>query len=289
MESLYRSSNEAQVALCRSVLSSGLNAAPRGLNTKELLGASFVIAHPRNRLTTIPGRRWNASLAVAELAWNLRGEQAVDPLAFYVPRWREFADEDGRLRGSCYGASIFCPDSGAPSQWEQVRTLIQNDPESRRAVISLRRERDVSAPTNDLSCTNTIQFIVREGKLHAFVNMRSNDVIWGVPYDIFLFSTLQEMMAVELGLALGKYYHYAASLHVYERHFELATIMSRVDTSQLDDGEMPAIQSTGSLLKLAENESNIRAGNVRLSDLRAETSYESVCLELLGRSPALAA
>jgi thymidylate synthase len=289
MESLYRSSNEAQVALCRSVLSSGLNAAPRGLNTKEVLGASFVITHPRNRLTTIPGRKWNASLAVAELAWNLRGEQAVDPLAFYVPRWREFADEDGRLRGSCYGASIFCATSGSSSQWEQVRTLLQNDPDSRRAVISLRRESDVSASTKDLSCTNTVQFIARRGRLHAFINMRSNDAIWGVPYDIFLFSTFHEMMALQLGLDLGDYHHYAASLHIYERHFKLATMIADVETARLDDGKMPAIQSVQSLFELAKTETAIRSGKVRASELHARTPYEKICLELLGKSSALAA
>jgi len=283
----FSSSNHVQLALCCSLMKHGLDAKPRGLATKELLGASFVITQPRNRLTTIPGRGWNASLAVAELAWNLRAEQSVEPLAFYVPRWRAFADEHGQLRGSCYGASIFQQTSQAPSQWQQVRALLRDDPQSRRAVLSLRRERDVSAPTNDLSCTNTIQFIAREGRLHAFVNMRSNDVIWGVPYDVFLFSTLQELMALELHLDLGHYHHYASSMHVYQRHFKLAKSIAESDVSKLDHGNMPAIESVESAIRFANMEAGIRAG--KSFDCSVKTHYEKKCLELLKLSPALAA
>jgi thymidylate synthase len=63
-----------------------------------------------------------------------------------------------------------------------------------------------------------MQFILRRGLLDAIVVMRSNDVIWGLPYDMFLFTFLQEMMAVELGVDVGRYHHFAASLHLYEKH-----------------------------------------------------------------------
>jgi thymidylate synthase len=119
--------------------------------------------------------------------------------------------------------------------------------------------------------------------------MRSNDAIWGVPYDIFLFSTFHEMMALQLGLDLGDYHHYAASLHIYERHFKLATMIADVETARLDDGKMPAIQSVQSLFELAKTETAIRSGKVRASELHARTPYEKICLELLGKSSALAA
>jgi thymidylate synthase len=47
-------------------------------------------------------------------------------------------------------------------------------------------------------------------------------VVWGLPYDVFLFTMLQEMLAVTLGLDLGVYVHVAGSLHLYERHVSLA-------------------------------------------------------------------
>ncbi|MCX7513446.1 thymidylate synthase [Frateuria sp. STR12] len=279
------SSSRVQIELCRAVMTQGVEVDPRGLLTRELLGVSFVVTDPRQRLTIIPGRRWSASLAIAELAWNLRGERSVEPLAFYAPKWRDFADE-GQIRGSCYGATIFGQDVES-SQWENVKALLRREPTTRRAVLSLRREKDVSAPTSDLSCTNTIQFIAREGALHAFVNMRSNDVIWGVPYDVFLFTTLQELMAVELGLRLGNYYHYAASMHIYERHFEMARKISRLDPLALVEEKMPPIQDAKSLLRLAEAERVWRRGG---SWSEGEiTDFEAYSLRLLARNPRLAA
>jgi len=280
------SSNLVQVELCRAILARGTEVNPRGLLTRELLGVSFVIENPRNRLTSIPGRKWSPSLAIAELAWNLRAERSVEPLAFYAPKWRSFADDSGIVRGSCYGASIFGP-SHKSSQWSSVAELLRREISTRRAVLSLRAERDVSAPTNDMSCTNTIQFIVREGRLHAFVNMRSNDVIWGVPYDVFLFSTLQEFMAVELGLDVGSYHHYAASMHIYERHFSLASSMASINDLDLEDGGMPPIESGASLMRLAYTEKAIREGGT--SQRTGLTDFETFALNLLQRSRALAA
>lgn len=249
--------NEVQRELCSSILSKGRLSSPRKMKTLELLGVSFEISNPRNRITTIAERKWSSALAVGELAWNLRGEEDVEPLAFYAPRWREFADDSGFVRGSCYGAKIFSHSENGRSQWENVLALLSSDQDSRRGVLNFRSETDVSCPTRDLSCVNTMQFLIRDGKLHSFVNMRSNDAIWGVPYDVFLFTSLQEMMACELSLELGTYHHYAASMHVYERHFDLAKRIAL--SGDCDDGAMAPLRSSASLREFAFCERDFRA------------------------------
>lgn len=273
------SSNEVQQKLCGAVMQHGHSADPRGMPTRELLGVGFVVRNPRHRLTTLPERRWSASLAVAELAWNVRGDSAVAPLAFYSSQWLDFAEPDGTIRGSCYGAKIFRRDEQGRSQWENVRRLLAAEPTTRRAVMSFRDESDVSAPTSDLSCTNSLQFILRDGRLHAFVSMRSNDLIWGVPYDIFLFTTLQEQMSVELGVELGEYHHSAASMHVYARHFELAQAMAAAPLPS-DVGAMPPIESPAALRRLAQREEALRLG---VEGCQPVTPYETFCLGLLQR------
>ena len=57
-------------------------------------------------------------------------------------------------------------------------------------------------------------------KLNMHVYMRSNDIVWGTPYDVFVFTTIQKVFANTLGIPVGKYYHTATSLHMYERDFE---------------------------------------------------------------------
>ena len=47
--------------------------------------------------------------------------------------------------------------------------------------------------------------------------MRSNDVWWGVPYDVFQFTFLQIQLAQVLGLEPGVYTHQAGSFHLYDR------------------------------------------------------------------------
>jgi thymidylate synthase len=42
----------------------------------------------------------------------------------------------------------------------------------------------------------------------------------GMPYDIFLFTMWQEMMAAELQLDVGPYHHVVGSLHIYESNLE---------------------------------------------------------------------
>jgi hypothetical protein len=62
-------------------------------------------------------------------------------------------------------------------------------------------------------CTLTIQFYNRKGYLHCFVNMRSNDVINLLPYDVFHHTSLQTFIASITGLRLGNYYHTCAQYY----------------------------------------------------------------------------
>jgi thymidylate synthase len=56
--------------------------------------------------------------------------------------------------------------------------------------------------------------------------MRSQDAVWGMPYDMFTFSAIGKYMQVYLwmaknfGVGLGKLYVRAGSFHIYERHFD---------------------------------------------------------------------
>ena len=59
--------------------------------------------------------------------------------------------------------------------------------------------------------------------------MRSSDVILGIAYDVPAFTLFQEILANELGVGLGTYTHVSNSLHIYEKHFEMAEKMLQHD------------------------------------------------------------
>ena len=71
-------------------------------------------------------------------------------------------------------------------------------------------------------------FFIRNNALHMKIQMRSNDIFYGLTFDAPFFSFLQQSVYLKLketypDLELGMYYHYADNLHFYERHFDLAS------------------------------------------------------------------
>jgi hypothetical protein len=52
--------------------------------------------------------------------------------------------------------------------------------------------------------------------------MRSNDVWLGFPYDVFVNTCLQQILANEMQLELGTYTHHVGSLHLYEKNEKAA-------------------------------------------------------------------
>lgn len=235
----------------RSVLYEGATAAPRGISTVELAPVTLALSNPRRRCVTTPRRRWSLPLAIGEFCWHLSGSRELSFLEYYSARWKDFVGEEELVRGSCYGYRIFNKRGKDKSQWDRARRLLSVDPASRRVVLMLSEplgDREFTA--KDIACATSIQFLLREDKLHALVYMRSNDVFLGLPYDVFLFTMLQELLASELMVAIGSYYHCVASFHLYERNIAPAESMLR--DSLRYELEMPPLgyhQELGTFLK----------------------------------------
>jgi thymidylate synthase len=218
----FESLDEVQYWVLSTLLDQGSPVTSRGMATVELFPISFALANPRRRCITNPARRWNLPLAIGEFCWHATGSNDLGFIEYYAPRWKEFTDGDS-IVGSCYGHHIFGREGGQPSQWDLLVKLLRAEPHSRRAVLQLfKPETGLDANTKDAACTCSIQFMIREERLHAIVYMRSNDAIWGLPYDVFLFTMLQELLALELRIQLGSYFHFVGSMHLYKRHTDLA-------------------------------------------------------------------
>lgn len=73
----------------------------------------------------------------------------------------------------------------------------------------------------DVPCAIALQFLVRRDALVCVAMMRSQSAAMVMPYDIFLFTVIQEILAVRLQIPLGPYIHIAGSIHYYEEEMEL--------------------------------------------------------------------
>jgi thymidylate synthase len=251
------------------VLSSGAgNAASRGGNL-EVIGARLELSNPRSRLSRTETRR-KAVSAIAELCWYLRGVNDVEPVSFWIKKYDDEAEEDGTVHGG-YGPRLFGP--GQDAQVEQMVKLL-SDPErsgTRRAVIQLFDRADIATetPFNDVPCTCTMQFLRRDERLNMVVYMRSNDVYKGFTHDVFCFTMLQEIVAREIGVEVGRYIHLAGSLHLYDEDLAGAKRFLAEGWQSTTDPmpSMPAGTQTDHVRALLQAEEQLRRGAL-YSDLQ---------------------
>ena len=185
--------------------------------SRELVGASLELLDPRSRLSRTESRR-RSRTGIAELCWYLSGTTDPSMITHWVPNYEKEIETAGPAAGTirgAYGPRMF--GSGRDAQFDTVQRLLADNPTSRRAVIQLFDATDLTGQRfKDVPCTTTIQFLCRDEQLHVIVTMRSNDAYVGLPLDVFTFTMLQELMAGELGVGVGRYIHTVGSLHIYE-------------------------------------------------------------------------
>ena len=181
----------------------------------ELIGGLLELTNPRARLSRTETRGKLFS-CLGELCWYLAKSNDLAFIWYYIRDYDQFA-EDGKIFGG-YGPRLFNWDG--LNQVTNVIDLLREKPESRQAVIQVFDRTDILEDHKDIPCTCTLQFLLRDGKLHLFTNMRSNDAYLGLPHDIFCFTMLQEIIARTLSADIGTYKHAVGSLHVYAKDLD---------------------------------------------------------------------
>lgn len=196
-----------------------------GCKIIELRSASFLADKP-----AIFGRP-NEDYIKREIEWYNSMSRNVYDIPGGPPEiWKQVASSDGSINSN-YGWCIFSGKNG--NQFDRVRVELTNNPESRRAVMIYTRPEMWSDYNidgmSDFMCTNTVQYMIRDNKVEAHVQMRSNDVVFGYKNDYAWQKYVLNQLVWELNGARNALEHYlpgniywnVGSLHVYERHFNL--------------------------------------------------------------------
>ena len=107
-------------------------------------------------------------------------------------------------------------------QLSQLVTDIQNNPDSRRLIVSAWNPKDipVMAKSGLPPCHTLFQFYVSEGRLSCPLYQRSADVLLGVPFNIASYALLTLMIAHVTGLRPGDFVHTFGDAHLYSNHLE---------------------------------------------------------------------
>lgn len=188
-----------------------------GCKMLELPGASFIASEP-----SIFGKV-NEEYVQREIEWYHSCSLNVNDIPPPIPQiWKQVATEDGFINSN-YGWCIFSEKNC--NQYLNCIETLRKDPESRRAImIYTRPSMQVDYNWNGMSdfmCTNTVQYLIRGGNVHAVVNMRSNDVVFGYKNDYAWQNHVLHKVSKALNVPVGTIMWQVGSLHVYERHFDL--------------------------------------------------------------------
>jgi thymidylate synthase len=147
-----------------------------------------------------------------------------------IQSWRTTAQRDRAEKtmttwAEGFGSMTEIIELYASSQYSRVLEELKKNPESRRAVMIYTRPSmwlDYNKNgRSDFMCTNTVQYLQRGGKLHAIVQMRSNDAIFGYRNDRAWQAHVLQKLSDELGVEPGIIHWQVGSLHVYARHYYL--------------------------------------------------------------------
>ena len=214
MRNNFETANEAYEYLHDRIIQYG---SPFG-DTKALFNVGFYINQPSKKQITNSERKWNLHYADSEWQWYLSGDNNIKKLGeIYgkVPAiWKRMADEYGCVNSN-YGYQWQRTDWNGVSQYEKVVQMLKDNPETRQAAISIYDAKEINKYKNDTPCTYAVQFTILDGELCMSVYMRSNDLWYGFCNDQYQFASLQELVARELDIPTGWYYHHAHNLHLY--------------------------------------------------------------------------
>lgn len=188
-----------------------------GCKMLELVGASFVFDEDAIFGTV------NEDYVQREIEWYELQSLNVNDIPGGPPAiWKQVADPDGFINSN-YGFMAFSYENY--DQYHHVYKELLLNPFSRRAeIIYNRPSMWVDYNKNgrsDFCCTNAQQFLIRDGKLHMIVMMRSCDVVFGAKNDARWARYLQKKLADSLYVECGPIIWQCGSLHVYETHFRL--------------------------------------------------------------------
>ena len=205
--------NHLYYDLVQDIREMGLPRNPRGQACKELRPGGFEIQFSADAIYGGRSRKLNMAFLALETLSYIAGwgdKRHADLLCAVNSNMRTWVNEETGAFDGAYGPRIV-------QQLPRVVEQLARDPDCRQAVIAIWDPAVQTSGTKDIPCTVSLQFFQTwKSQLGALVNMRSNDINWGVPYDVAAFCSIQCLIADCLGWTPGRYTHVDGSLHLYE-------------------------------------------------------------------------
>lgn len=225
---------------------------PRGQRIHEIMGAHIKLTNPNECLwnTDSHSRPYPLQYLKDELAAYLICEDNLAIFGKISKFWYDLSD-DGETVNSSYGKIIYEDkqqtkpfvrdekdittrkelfykwNNEVLTQFQWVIESFKGDKETRQAIMFVASPKYQYKGNKDFICTLNYHFIIDENnKLNMIVNRRSQDIHFGMTFDIPWEVMLQNIVLHEVQkmypeVNLGSYMLNCNSLHMYERNFAI--------------------------------------------------------------------
>ena len=217
---------ETYLDLLRKILDEGVKKGDRtGTGTLSVFGHQMRF-DLNNGFPAVTTKRIHWPSVIHELLWFISGDTNISYLRDNkIKIWNEWADQNGDL-GPVYGKQWrkwATTDGRILDQLHQAVDLLQNNPESRRIIVSAWNVGELDKMAL-MPCHALFQFYVADGRLSCQLYQRSADAFLGVPFNISSYALLTCMMAQVCGLRPGEFVWTGGDCHLYLNHLEQAKL-----------------------------------------------------------------
>lgn len=217
--------------------------------TKSWISQSMKFDGTETPLLTTKRVAWKTAIKEMLWIWQMKSNRVQDLRDMGVTIWDEWEKKDGTI-GKAYGYQLgklkprmyfednllesfrnreiskiktTCDNAGHIVYIDQVDYLLhqlKHNPTSRRHVTNLWNPDELFEMALP-PCVYETQWFVKEGHLHLEVRSRSNDVGLGMPFNIFQYFVLQNMIAQVTGYKVGGFTYNIGDAHIYDRHLDV--------------------------------------------------------------------
>jgi thymidylate synthase len=187
---------------------------------KSYIGYQFRIDNSTDELCLITTRFAPTKDPIRELywIWILQSNDVKVLNQLKCKYWDEWKQENGTI-GKAYGYQIGRPILGYSNQLNYVIGELKTNPASRRIIT----ETWVPEDLQDMAltpCVHLTQWSVVGDKLYLEVRQRSCDVALGLVANVYQYSILHKLVALECGLKPAEIIWNIHNMHIYDRHME---------------------------------------------------------------------
>lgn len=225
-----------------------------------------------------------------ELDFYASGSRQLEDAVKMSKFWSKCSD-DGKTINSNYGFLLFHDENKHGfTQFGHAINCLRNNPDSKKAVMTL-YSKEHAYISNDNPCTLIINLYIQGDALNMQVIMRSNDLWYGLPYDLPFFRVVHYTALAMLkrtypNLELGYHIHQALNLHFYEWAFDkFRDCEKRYDNERLNVAQPLVLCPQAAIQRLTIGAFVQRF--IGLSDWRNHNLYMNVAWEASKQSRCL--